>query len=218
MKDPADGDQQNGSFFYTIGKPSSSERKVKGSRFIALAFPVASPAECEEILQQQRRKFHDATHVCFAYRIGFGDRALYRYSDAGEPAGTAGQPIYQAIQGRQLTNVLVVVVRYFGGTKLGIGGLIRAYGETAAAALDAAEKVKREYRATLKLRFSYDMLQPVLRGVSAHRGKVARQNYAEDVELSVTVPVSLVERLQEELTNTTSGKIEILVENRNAAP
>ena len=217
MKDQADDDQQDVSFYYTIPKPSAAEVKVRGSRFIALAFPVASASDCEEILRHQRRKYHDATHVCFACRIGLGDRALRRSSDAGEPAGTAGQPILLAIEGRKLTDVLVVVVRYFGGTKLGIGGLIRAYGEAAARALEAAGRIQKEILATLQLRFSYDLLQPVMRELSAREGRIVRQEYGEHVELTVTVPILSADRLRRNLTDITSGKIEVLAENRNAA-
>lgn len=214
MKDSADGDQQDISFYYTISKPSAAELKVKGSRFIALAFPVTTLSECENILQQQRRNHHAATHICFAYRIGLGERTLSRQSDAGEPAGTAGPPIFLAITGRKLTNVLVVVVRYFGGTKLGIGGLIRAYGESAARALDAAGRIRKEVVSILQLRFSYNLLQPVMREISARKGRVIHQKYTDRVQMSVAVPVPAAEQLRRNLVNITSGKIEVLAENQ----
>lgn len=216
MKDLANEDSQDQSCFLTIQNPTTAELKVKGSRFIGLAFPVDSRHQCEEILQEQRRRYHDATHVCFAYRLGQGDQAEFRYSDAGEPAGTAGQPILAAIEGRNLTNVLVVVVRYFGGTKLGIGGLIRAYGDTAAACLDAARTVRRERFGALRLQFHYDLINTVMRLVTAKKGKIVAQDYSDRVEMTVAVPILEMEKLASELKDASSGQIDVVMLNQES--
>ena len=125
--------------YHSIATEVSEELVVKGSRFIAHADTVSAQEQAENYVAGISAKFHDATHNCFAYKIGLGDQAVFRYSDAGEPSGTAGRPIYQAIEARDLTNVAVVVTRYFGGTKLGTGGLIHAYSEVALGALQRAE-------------------------------------------------------------------------------
>ncbi len=114
------------------------EVREKASRFFAFAAPIGSPEEATERIEALEREYHDATHVAFAWRIGSGDAARARASDAGEPSGTAGKPIAAAIEAAGLTGVLVAVVRYFGGTKLGTGGLARAYREAARRALESA--------------------------------------------------------------------------------
>src|SRR5690349_16279353 len=109
--------------FQTIASPTGGLYKEKGSRFIAYAYPITSVKEAEEYLEQARTKHHDSRHVCYAYRLG-ATREVHKSSDAGEPANTAGAPIFGQIRSFELTNVIVIVVRYFGGIKLGVGGLI----------------------------------------------------------------------------------------------
>ena len=137
-------------------KPSADERSVaaregraeireRASRFLAFAHPVSDPDEAAEVVARLRKQYHDATHVAFAWKIGSGDAAARRSSDAGEPSGTAGKPIAAAIESAGIGDVLVAVVRYFGGTKLGTGGLSRAYREAAEKALSAAgSRILRE--------------------------------------------------------------------------
>ena len=112
--------------YLTLKSPSEHEIKIKASRFIALGFPVPDESSAMTILESVRKKEFAATHHCYAYVVGL-DKEQFKYSDDGEPSGTAGRPIYQTIMGRNLKNVIVIVVRYFGGTKLGTGGLARAY-------------------------------------------------------------------------------------------
>ena len=133
----------------SMKKPSADERAIparegrgevreRASRFLAFAFPVSDPDEAAQAVGRLKRQYHDATHVAFAWRIGSGDTAARRSSDAGEPSGTAGRPIAAAIESAGICDVLVAVVRYFGGTKLGTGGLSRAYRAAAGRALEAA--------------------------------------------------------------------------------
>ncbi len=132
------------------------QKKIKGSKFIASVAPAYSPVEGEEFLERIKKEFWDATHNVFAYQIAVGEEAEEKASDDGEPTGSSGPPVLQAIKGSGLTNTIVVVTRYFGGTKLGIGGLIRAYGDTAAQALE--ETPRKELRLLVygRVRVPYD--------------------------------------------------------------
>ncbi len=137
------------------------ETKVKGSRFVARAWPVASEEEVQAVLIERRRAEYTATHHCSAFRLG-PDAALFRAHDDGEPSGTAGLPILRQLEKRGLTNTLVVVTRYFGGTRLGTGGLVRAYGDAAALALDAAGRREHVCRVAVELHFDYADTSPAL--------------------------------------------------------
>lgn len=140
--------------FHTINAPSHELYKEKGSKFLAFAFPVSSESEVSFHLQELRKKYHDARHFCFAYIIGLKQQQ-YRANDDGEPNHSAGDPILGQIRSHELTNTLVVVVRYFGGTKLGVGGLISAYKTAANLAISEAE-VKIIYsRTKFILSFEY---------------------------------------------------------------
>jgi len=126
--------------FATIRERARTELKIRGSRFIGTAIPIGSKEEAAAELEKIRKEFWNATHNCYAYRLA-PDGLQYRFSDDGEPSGSAGKPILFVLQQRDLVNLLVVITRYFGGTKLGVGGLARAYGETTAAVLDLAETI-----------------------------------------------------------------------------
>ena len=141
--------------YFTLGDYARAEIKVRGSRFIAEAIRVERVEDAEAEIAAIRKRAYNATHHCTAYRIG-PDGAIFRYNDDGEPNGTAGPPILRQIDTRHLTNTLVVVTRYYGGTKLGTGGLLRAYGDAAAEVLDAAPIEERILRHCLRLRFGYD--------------------------------------------------------------
>jgi len=115
------------------------EERVKDSRFIATAAPVSDEKEANTFISEIKKEFHDASHNCSAWRIGRGNKSIYRYNDDGEPSGTGGRPILKAIEIRELSDICVVVTRYFGGTKLGTGGLSRAYGQLATELLKKSE-------------------------------------------------------------------------------
>ncbi len=182
--------------------------KVKGSRFIASVAPVATASGAMAFVEARREEFQGATHNCFAWRRGEGQDEM-RAGDDGEPSGTAGRPILREIDGRRLTDVVVVVTRYFGGTKLGTGGLIRAYGGAAAAALDLAEVVERPVVETLRLRFDYES-SGAIRGVLAAFGlEPAGADYGAEVRMEVAVPVEEKERLRKALRDATRGRIGI---------
>jgi uncharacterized YigZ family protein len=157
----------------------------------------------DALLAEVRRRDPDATHHCWARRIG--DEGP-RYSDDGEPAGTAGIPILRAIDGRALTGVLVVVTRYYGGTKLGTGGLVRAYGEAAAAALDAAEVVEHVHRTELRLRFAYEETAAARQTVHRFAAEVAAEAYGAETEWVVRVPRSMADAFAQAFTDALAGR------------
>jgi uncharacterized YigZ family protein len=148
-------------FFYTIEKSTSAEFKDRGSKFIAYTYPVQSVDEFKKCLEAIKKEHPKATHHCFAYRIGL-DNNTYRVSDDGEPSGTAGKPILGQIDSKKLTNVLVVVVRYFGGTLLGVPGLINAYKSAAALTLQVTPIVQKPIEVGYTLQFDYTQMNEVM--------------------------------------------------------
>ena len=191
--------------FQTLAGPVRAELKVKGSRFIAEAFPIAAPEEVATHLAVIRKRYFDASHHCFAYRLG----ADFRYSDGGEPFGTAGQPILRQIDARGVTNTLVIVTRYFGGTKLGTGGLIRAYGDAAAAVM-AEIVVREEVRlVAIRLRFPYDETSPAMRLIEEYHAAITSSAYGDETELEIAVRASRVEAFGEAFVERLRGRGEV---------
>jgi uncharacterized YigZ family protein len=148
--------------YRTIETPAQSVFRDRASKFIGIVMPVAGETEVKEKLALLRKEYWDANHHCYAYQLGF-DKSAYRMNDDGEPSGTAGRPIFGQIQSKDLTNVLVVVIRYFGGTKLGVSGLINAYKSTAKGALDAAVIVERTVNEVFRVKFSYEHMNSVMK-------------------------------------------------------
>jgi uncharacterized YigZ family protein len=182
-----------------------SETRVQGSRFLGFVFPARSAEEAEGVLDSLRRKHRDATHVCFAWRIGPPEESGSRASDAGEPSGTAGAPILAALERAGVSDALAVVVRWFGGTKLGTGGLARAYGECARLALDTAPRGERVLRVPLAVAFAYAHAGRVLRLAEKHRTLIETSDYGEEVRLRLAVPRSRAETLRGEIVEATAG-------------
>ncbi len=199
------------SSFKTIVKLSLFEMKERGSRFIARAMPVSTNAEAENFIDQMRKKYHDATHNCFAYRIGTGPNEVTRFSDDGEPSGTAGKPILQSITTRDLTNICIVVTRYFGGTKLGTGGLIRAYGGASSQVL-ARSIIRVKYSAIkLQIYYNYEYSNLVMHELGRFKATIIHKEYEQSVRLFVSIRESFVDEFVERLTNQSSGKIKIIL-------
>jgi uncharacterized YigZ family protein len=148
-------------FFQTISQPSSAEFKDRGSRFIAYAFPIETADDFKQHLQDLKKEHPKAVHHCFAYRLGL-DGNNFRVSDDGEPSGSAGRPILGQIDSKQLTNVLVVVVRYFGGTLLGVPGLINAYKTSATLALQTTPVVQKPVEVPYELQFDYTRMNDIM--------------------------------------------------------
>jgi len=148
--------------FRTIREPSEGYFKDKGSRFLAFAFPVGSEDEIKQHLADLRKKYHDARHHCFAWRLG-ADMNRFRSNDDGEPAGSAGLPILGQIRSRNLTDILVVVVRYFGGTLLGVGGLINAYRSATSDSLEKAAIIQQKVLGKWTVKFGYPQMNQVMK-------------------------------------------------------
>jgi uncharacterized YigZ family protein len=187
---------ENGPSYLTVAREAVVELKIERSRFIGHACEVDSEAAAREFIARIQAEHRQATHNCFAYRLGTGKQEITYYSDAGEPSGTAGRPILGAITSLGLTNVAVVVTRYFGGKKLGVRGLIEAYGQAARRVLEEAGSIQRVVTRELEVTCSYAELDRLLYQVHSHGGKVVETDYDSEVRLKVAVPVSAWEKMQ----------------------
>lgn len=197
--------------YKTIEKAGEGIYSEKRSKFLAFAIPVATASEVKEQVEAYQKKYYDARHVCYAYRLGEKGEH-FRANDNGEPSGTAGKPILGQIDSRELTNVLVVVVRYFGGIKLGTSGLIVAYRLAAAEALDATEHVQKTINGEITLRFPYHLLNDVLRVVKEEEPKVVEQIFDNDCLMRLSIRLSSLPRLvqrYEKLVISSKGELEI---------
>jgi uncharacterized YigZ family protein len=192
--------------YHTIARRSTVETKIRGSRFHADAVPVEDRTAAEAVLEETRKRFYDATHHCYAYRLGPGGEA-YRIHDDGEPGNSAGRPILAAIDHHSLTNVIVVVTRWFGGTKLGVGGLVRAYGEAAAGALTAAGSLTCYLTTECSIRFPHAHISTVMRMCSAREVKILATGYDEHVQMRLEVRRGGLERLTADLIEATHGQL-----------
>jgi len=162
--------------FLTIASNSEGVYKEKGSKFLSFAYPVSSEEEVKKKIDFLRKKYFDASHHCFAYRLGQNGEH-YRANDDGEPANSAGKPILGQLIAKDVTNVLIVVVRYFGGTLLGVGGLVQAYRKAAAAALANAETVTEIVTETYQLKFGYHVINQILKAVKDMNIVILRQDF-----------------------------------------
>lgn len=196
--------------FKTIMAEVSGEIVIKGSRFIAHATPVSAQSAAAEFIASISQRFHDATHNCFAWKIGLSDAAVFRFSDAGEPSGTAGRPILQAAETRDLTDLAVVVTRYFGGTKLGTGGLIRAYSAATLAALEQAEIIISYPQITVTLKFAYAFTNAVHQVVEKHGAKILETGFDNGCIYRVRLNTSEEAEFYTALQDATGGKMELI--------
>jgi uncharacterized YigZ family protein len=193
-------------FYFTIQSAlRAPDLRVKGSRFIANIFPVANKEEIEQSLDSIRKEFHDARHHSFAYRLGI-DGKLLRAADDGEPNGTAGRPILLVLSGQKLTNVLLIVTRYFGGTKLGTGGLARAYAEAAQQAVSMSKIVRVYLTTSIEVQIRYEDLPQMERLVAAFEGQIEESTYLDSVTLRVALRRSMVEQFIHSVTDTFHGR------------
>jgi uncharacterized YigZ family protein len=175
--------------YQTIQDSSDSIYKEKGSRFLAFAKPVNSESDVKKVLESLKKEYFDARHHCFAWILG-PEKKLFRAFDDGEPNHSAGDPILGQIRSRELTNVLVVVVRYFGGTKLGVGGLISAYKTAASDALDRATIVTLDVTETLFLQYNYEFTPEVMKLVKEFSLEILDQKHDTQSEIKVIVTLA----------------------------
>ena len=196
--------------YKTILKPSEEVLyKDKGSKFYGYAFPIKSVEDHKGIIENLKQKHSSAGHFCFAYQFGI-DTPYYRTSDDGEPSNSAGLPIYGQLQAFDVTNVLVVVVRYFGGTKLGVGGLISAYKTTAKLSLEASDLKTLDILIPFKLSFEYKDLSQVMRIIKKHQLILKSQRLEMDCEVVILVQKSVKKSLQTAFEAFHKIKVEIL--------
>jgi uncharacterized YigZ family protein len=181
-------------FFNTIETPSVAEFNERGSKFTAYTFPITDTNQFKEQLAIIKKEHPKATHHCFAYRLGL-DGNTYRVSDDGEPSGSAGRPILGQIDSKQLTNVLIIVVRYFGGTLLGVPGLINAYKTAAALALQVIPVVRKPVEVTYSLQFDYTIMNDVMMIVKQNNCTVISQDMQLFCRMSIGVPKTRLEEV-----------------------
>jgi uncharacterized YigZ family protein len=185
-------------YYYTIEQPSMAEFKDRGSKFFAFAYPVKDIDACKKIVAQLKKEHAKAVHHCLAYRIGV-DGATFRVSDDGEPSGSAGRPILGQIDSKELTNVMVVVVRYFGGTLLGVPGLINAYKTATALALQLSPIIKKPIEIPYELNFDYQQMNEVMMVVKHYNCSVVEQSAQLFVQLNIGIPKNRLEEVLEKL-------------------
>jgi uncharacterized YigZ family protein len=198
--------------FKTVQQPAATEIKIKGSQFIGQIFPVHSREEAEAQLNRIRKTYHDATHNCFAYRIGSGVHEISRFSDDGEPSGTAGRPIFQVLATADITDALLVVTRYFGGTKLGTGGLARAYNESAQQTLAKAGIKEVILMDELFLSLPYDYYGVAQNTLDTYDGRLGEVTYGAEVLMQVFVRKSLMDSFKTHITEQSNGRIKMKVQ------
>ncbi len=196
--------------FRTLKKENHTKFTEKGSKFLGHACPVSSEEEAEKRLDEIRKSYHNATHNCYAWRVGTGKDELFRYSDDSEPSGTAGRPIYDMLEKHQLTNVLVVVTRYFGGTKLGTGGLVRAYSHAADITLDTANTIIKEVGIPVQVTCTYEEHPLIMRILSLYPVIRLNQKFTESVLVTVEIDEKHLPDLQRDIKNATAGKREFI--------
>lgn len=184
--------------------------KTKGSRHIANVFPVQNAEQIEACLAAVRERMADASHHAYAWRLGRGEND-FRYSDDGEPSGSAGRPILKHIDGQDLTDVLVVVTRYFGGTKLGTGGLVRAYGGAAQEALELADIVEVIPHATVAIQHAYEDSGAIASVLNAFDLQPSKSDYGSQVDVEVSVPQVQAEEFERAIRDATAARARIEV-------
>ena len=178
-------------------KPSEGTYSELRSKFLAFAIPVRTAEEAMEQVAKYQKEYFDARHVCWAYRLG-PEGEEYRSNDNGEPSGTAGKPILGQMVSADVSDLIILVIRYFGGVKLGTSGLIVAYRTAAAEALEAGEYAERLVEKELKLTFGYEHMNMVMRMVKDLQPRIVNQNYKDngDIVITIAIRLSLVERVQ----------------------
>lgn len=191
-------------YYYSIEEHKMFEDKIKGSRFIANIFPIVSKEEADIHLNSLRKEHYDATHNCYAYIIG-SQGLEYRANDDGEPNGSAGNPILFAIKKYKLSDVLIVVTRFYGGTKLGVGGLARAYGGTAEEVVKLCKRRKIDITKKVKIFTTYDDINTIKRLLDEYAVSF-EEVYTDTIEITAEIPVSKVTKFREQITEQTADR------------
>ncbi len=198
--------------YKTLKEPSEGIYKEKGSKFISYAYPVFSEDEIKEHLKELKKEHYDARHHCFAYQLGV-DGKVFRANDDGEPSGTAGKPILGQIKSHELTNLFVVVIRYFGGTKLGTSGLIHAYKEATIDAIANGSIIDCTVNDVYRIDFDYGVLNDVMRIMKEENPTIHKQDFDLRCAIEWSCPQSKVPSINSRLEKVESVKIEFLRTN-----
>lgn len=193
--------------FLTISDTVEVVHTEKRSKFIAIALPVDTAGRIKEHIDFFQKKYYDARHVCYAYMLG-ADRKDFRANDNGEPSGTAGKPILGQINSNMLTDILIVVVRYFGGIKLGTSGLIAAYKTAAATAISEADIIEKTIDEEVSLMFEYPFMNDVMRIVKEEEPQIIRQSYDMDCTMTLRIRRSKMPALRSRLEKVESIRFE----------
>ncbi len=193
--------------YLTIEFQARDKIKVEGSIFIATAVPVNSEETVKDKLQSISKEFHDATHNCYAWRIKNPQPERFKYSDAGEPRGTAGKPIFSAIESEGLHNILVVVTRYFGGVKLGTGGLSRAYRSSAQSVLHKAKKVTGWITSEISMGYPLNLTGKVNQVLGKFDARILESNYESSARVRILIRNGRLENLKKMLVEATNGQV-----------
>ena len=195
--------------FLTISAPAEAIYKEKSSKFLTYAYPVHSEEEIRELLDALRKRYYDATHHCYAWRLGpHGEQ--FRSNDDGEPSGTAGKPILGQLLSNSLTNCLIVVIRYFGGTKLGVPGLIAAYKESAAEVIAEAEIIEQTVATYFTIEFPYLVMNDVMRIIKEEQPNILSQDFDNLCTMRLSIRESRAEGLLGKLRKVESANIELI--------
>ncbi len=195
--------------FLTISAPAEAIYKEKSSKFLTYAYPVHSEEEIRELLDTLRKRYYDATHHCYAWRLGpHGEQ--FRSNDDGEPSGTAGKPILGQLLSNSLTNCLIVVIRYFGGTKLGVPGLIAAYKESAAEVIAEAEIIEQTVDTHFTIEFPYLVMNDVMRIIKEEQPNILSQDFDNLCTMRLSIRESRAEGLLGKLRKVESANIELI--------
>lgn len=184
--------------YLTIEKPAEIIFKDKGSKFLAYAYPVQNEQQIKDILLQLKKEHHTANHHCYAYRLG-ADKLNYRANDDGEPSNTAGKPILGQIQSHDLTDIFIVVVRYFGGTLLGVSGLINAYKTSAAEVIKICKIIEKQIMFQYTVQFPFEQLNEVMKVLKQMDGKITKQNFDNQCEIQFSIRKGNSEACEEKL-------------------
>ncbi len=195
--------------YKTISKKSEAIFKDKGSKFLAYAYPIKNETEAKELIKDLKKEFYDARHHCYAWRLG-ADMTKYRANDDGEPSGTAGKPILGQIRSYELTNILIVVVRYFGGTLLGVSGLINAYKNAAAMAVENNNIIKKTVNDIIQIDFDYLAMNNVMKIIKDENTKILRQNFDLRCSMDISIRQSNSDRIINRLTKNEGVETKIL--------
>lgn len=182
----------NGDSYYIPDHNGESAYRDKASKFIGLVFPVRTEAEAREAIAEARKRFFDASHHCYAYCIGAGQE-VFRFNDDGEPSGSAGRPIYGQILSKGLSDTLVVVVRYFGGTKLGIPGLIKAYRTAASDALEKSGRKEKILVKSISVRFGYEHMNDIMKISKNEKLEIISQESGDNCKMAFRIKASRAE-------------------------